>query len=133
MRSKLLAIALLLATALLFFISNRGAYKNYFEADSLDNLALAHAVGWDTILKPLVIPTVPVDNFATFYVTGWTGQGSGFNNPCQGNGDDPVPNNDAGYIVGHFIKYVDALNTGGGGPSLCDFTAFGNCVAVLTR
>jgi hypothetical protein len=77
--------------------------------------------------------TVPVDNFATFYVTGWTGQGSGFNNPCQGNGDDPVPNNDAGYIVGHFIKYVDALNTGGGGPSLCDFTAFGNCVAVLTR
>ena len=77
--------------------------------------------------------TVPVTNFATFYLTGWTGQGSGFNNPCQGNGDDPVPNNDAGIIVGHFIKYIDALNTGGGGTDLCDFTAFGNCVSVLTR
>jgi hypothetical protein len=77
--------------------------------------------------------TVPVVNFATFYLTGWTGQGSGFNNPCQGNGDDPVPNNDPGTIVGHFIKYIDSLNTGGGGPTLCDFNAFGNCVAVLTR
>jgi len=70
--------------------------------------------------------TVPVINFATFYVTGWTGQGSGFNNPCQGNGDDPVPNGDPGTIVGHFIKYIDALNTGGGGTDLCDFTSFGN-------
>jgi Flp pilus assembly protein TadG len=77
--------------------------------------------------------TVPVVNFATFYLTGWTGQGSGFNNPCQGNGDDPVPNNDPGTIVGHFIKYIDALNTGGGGTDFCDFTAFGNCVSVLTR
>jgi hypothetical protein len=77
--------------------------------------------------------TVPVINFATFYLTGWTGSGSGFNNPCQGNGDDPVPNNDPGTIVGHFIKYIDSLNTGGGGPDLCDFNAFGNCVAVLTR
>jgi Putative Flp pilus-assembly TadE/G-like len=77
--------------------------------------------------------TVPVTNFATFYVTGWTAQGGGFKNPCQGNGDDPVPNNDAGYIVGHFIKYIDALNSGGGGPTLCDFNAFGACVAVLTK
>jgi hypothetical protein len=77
--------------------------------------------------------TVPVTGFATFYVTGWTASGGGFANPCQGNGDDPVPNNDAGYIVGHFIKYVDSLNTGGGGPDLCDFNAFGNCVAVLTK
>jgi hypothetical protein len=82
--------------------------------------------------------TVPVTNFATFYVTGWTGQGQGFNNPCQGNGDDPVPNNDAGYIVGHFIKYVQVLNTGGGGPGFCQLTSggtlgSGSCVAVLTQ
>ena len=82
--------------------------------------------------------TVPVTNFATFYVTGWTGQGQGFNNPCQGNGDDPVPNNDAGYIVGHFIKYVQTLNTGGGGPGFCNLAAGGSlssgtCVAVLTQ
>jgi len=82
--------------------------------------------------------TVPVTNFATFYVTGWTGQGQGFNNPCQGNGDDPVPNNDAGYIVGHFIRYVQVLNNGGGGPGFCQLTAggalgSGSCVAVLTQ
>jgi hypothetical protein len=76
--------------------------------------------------------TVPVSDFATFYVTGWTGQGQGFNNPCQGNGDDPVPNNDAGYIVGHFIKYIDTLNPGGG-TTPCDLAAFGTCVAVMTR
>jgi Putative Flp pilus-assembly TadE/G-like len=76
--------------------------------------------------------TVPVSDFATFYVTGWTGQGQGFNNPCQGNGDDPVPNNDAGYIVGHFIKYIQTLNPGGG-TTPCDLTAFGACVAVMTR
>jgi hypothetical protein len=77
--------------------------------------------------------TVPVTDFATFYITGWTGQGQGFNNPCQGNGDDPVPNNDAGYIVGHFVKYINTLNTGGSGSSPCDLSAFGTCIAVLTR
>jgi len=76
--------------------------------------------------------TVPVSDFATFYVTGWTGQGQGFNNPCQGNGDDPVPNNDAGYVVGHFVKYIQTLNTGGG-TTACDLAAFGSCVAVMTR
>jgi hypothetical protein len=76
---------------------------------------------------------VPVTGFATFYVTGWTGQGGGANNPCQGNGDDPVPNNDGGLIVGHFIKYVQTLNNGTGGTEPCDADALGTCVAVLTR
>jgi hypothetical protein len=76
--------------------------------------------------------TVPVTDFATFYVTGWTAQGQGFANPCQGNGDDPVPNGDAGYIVGHFIKYIQ--NTGAGsGTTPCDPDAFGSCVAAMTR
>jgi hypothetical protein len=66
---------------------------------------------------------VPVIGFATFYVTGW------FSSPCGG--DDPV--RDRGYIVGHFIKYVYRLNEGGAGPDLCDFAAFGSCVAVLTE
>jgi hypothetical protein len=65
---------------------------------------------------------VPVTNFATFYVTGW------FSSPCSG--DDPVP--DKGYIVGHFIKYIYRLNNGGGSGELCDFNAFGSCIAVLT-
>ena len=71
--------------------------------------------------------------FGSFSGSGSTGQGSGFNNPCQGNGDDPVPNGDPGTIVGHFVKYVDILNTGGGGDELCDFNAFGDCVGVMTR
>ena len=44
--------------------------------------------------------SVPVIGFGHFYVTGWYGQGGGFDNPCTGNGDDPVPNNDTGLIVG---------------------------------
>jgi Flp pilus assembly protein TadG len=75
--------------------------------------------------------TVPVTGFATFYLTGWKSSGGGFVNPCEGNGDDPVA--DAGYIVGHFIKYVETFNNGGGGTQSCDFNALGTCVAVLTR
>ena len=66
---------------------------------------------------------VPVSKFATFYVTGW------FSSPCAG--DDPVP--DKGYIVGHFIKYIFALNDGGGSGQMCDFNVFGSCVAVMTE
>jgi hypothetical protein len=79
--------------------------------------------------------TVTVEDFAFFYITGWTAQGNGFKNPCQapGKGDDPVPNNDSGLIVGHFIKYVASMNSGGGSPTLCDPNGFSGCVAVLTN
>jgi hypothetical protein len=77
--------------------------------------------------------TVRVTDFATFYITGWTGSGSGFANPCEGNGDDPVPGGDKGTIVGHFIIYIDKLNTGGGSGISCSFTALGTCVLVLTK
>jgi hypothetical protein len=76
---------------------------------------------------------VPVIKLGTFYVTGWTAGGSGFKNPCEGNGDDPVTNGDAGNIVGHFIKYVFGLNNGGGSTTTCDFDSFGSCIAVLTE
>jgi hypothetical protein len=73
--------------------------------------------------------TVPVTGFATFYVTGWSqGNGGQQGDPCPN--ADPV--NGGGEIVGHFIKYIETINTGGGGP-LCDFDAFGTCVAVLTQ
>ncbi len=68
--------------------------------------------------------TVPVTGFATFYVTGWDG------GACQGQGDDPAGQ---GAIVGHYIKYVETLNNGGGGEQFCDFDALGSCVAVFTR
>jgi hypothetical protein len=75
----------------------------------------------------------PVSDFAYFYITGWTAQGAGFANPCQGNGDDPVPGNDEGLIVGHFIKHVDTLSVGGAGDTPCDLTTISGCVAVMTR
>jgi hypothetical protein len=77
--------------------------------------------------------TVPVTKLGTFYVTGWTASGSGFKNPCEGNGDDPIPGGDAGNIVGHFIKYIYGLNNGGGSTQTCDFNSFGSCIAVLTE
>lgn len=73
---------------------------------------------------------VPITNFASFYVTGFSKQGGGQGDPCPG--ADPVPTKTGGYIVGHFIKYVESINTGGGG-SACDFNSFGTCVAVLTE
>jgi hypothetical protein len=81
--------------------------------------------------------TVPVTDFATFYVTGWTGKGQGFDNPCQDNGDDPVPTDakgqpQPGVIVGHFIKYIQNTGTGSG-TQPCDPNAFGSCIAVMTR
>jgi hypothetical protein len=79
--------------------------------------------------------TVPITGFASFYITGWTpGQGQGFSNPCEGNGDDPIPGGNGGLIVGHFVRYVDSINTGGG-TDFCDLSpdAFGNCVPVLTQ
>jgi hypothetical protein len=72
---------------------------------------------------------VPVTGFATFYVTGWSqGNGGQQGDPCPG--ADAV--NGGGEITGHFIKYVESINTGGGGPA-CDFNALGTCVAVLTE
>jgi hypothetical protein len=68
---------------------------------------------------------VPVTDFATFYVTGWSGS------PCSAT-DDPIPNNDKGTLVGHFIKYVQTLSQGTG-TTACDFAAFGSCVTSMTR
>jgi hypothetical protein len=72
----------------------------------------------------------PIETFAAFYITGWADNGNGFNNPCQGNGDDTAQ---PGTIVGHFIKYVDTLNTGSTGGTSCVLNSVGECVAVLTR
>ncbi|HET8537489.1 MAG TPA: hypothetical protein VFL73_09960, partial [Solirubrobacteraceae bacterium] len=98
--------------------------------------------GWDRtdprIVKLLLVPfgsftgtgsgTVPVIDFATFYITGWEGQGNGFSNPCAAT-DDPASGK--GNIVGHFISYTDL----GGTPSSsdCDPNSLTPCIGVLTR
>jgi hypothetical protein len=75
--------------------------------------------------------TVPITNFATFYVTGWVGN-KGFANPCQAAGDDfgDIPP-ETGFIYGRFIKFIQTLPSGGGSEK-CDFDSFGACTAVLT-
>ena len=84
--------------------------------------------------------SVPVIGFGHFYVTGYTGQGGGFKNPCEAaspsnyggaNPDDPVPNGDSGLIVGHFIRFVDSV--GGDGSVACDPNSINACVIVMTR
>lgn len=78
--------------------------------------------------------SVPVVNFAMFYVTGWDQGGSG---PCGTTGAPanepfPGPGSQSGDIWGHFMKYVGALpgSTGGGA---CDFSSFSPCIPVLSE
>jgi len=79
--------------------------------------------------------TVPVTNIAVFYITGWTGQGQGFDNPCQPPGGDDLSPGPA-FIIGHFVKYAGPF-PGGGGTDPCLYDP-GNpenitpCVAMLT-
>jgi hypothetical protein len=73
---------------------------------------------------------IPVTGFAEFYITGWAKTGGGKHPAADCSGDDVPPGAD--YIVGHFVKYVDTLNSGGG-TAPCDPLKFGNCVAVLTQ
>jgi Flp pilus assembly protein TadG len=82
---------------------------------------------------------VPVRAFATFYVTGWAGD------PCitQANGtspnglaytkDDDPGSQSTGVLLGHFVKYIDTLNTKEAGSGKCELTSINRCVAVLTR
>ena len=62
------------------------------------------------------------------YVTGWAGQGEGFDNPCQERQRDEAA--EAGDIVGRFINYIEVPNRGGG-TDPCDFSAIDVCTAVL--
>jgi len=73
--------------------------------------------------------TIPITDFGTFYITGYD------SSPCTASlvadhPDDPIP--DKGTLVGHFIKYVDKLNTGGG-TTPCGSGSFGSCVPVMTK
>jgi len=72
---------------------------------------------------------VPVTGFATFYVTGWQGSGGNFVNPCIGQGDDPAPGD--GYILGHFARYLQSMDTTS--TEKCNPSVVGVCVAVMTE
>jgi len=77
---------------------------------------------------------VPVTGLAAFYISGYTGQGGGFGNPCEGDPDeDPTPG--PATIVGHFSHYVFTYpGTGtGSGCVVTDPTVTDPCIAVLTQ
>jgi hypothetical protein len=79
--------------------------------------------------------TVPIVDFAAFYVTGWEGSGSS-HNPCQDlPASDPLHDDTAqkGEIVGHFIKYIDLANPEGASEDVCDFNSLSPCVSLFTR
>lgn len=63
MKNNLLSVFLAFAALLLFSIANRGAYRNFFQADSLDNLALMQSLPYNELYRPLLIPKVSFDNF----------------------------------------------------------------------
>jgi hypothetical protein len=64
---------------------------------------------------------VPIQDFASFYVTGFPGD-SCESDPKTGNAE----------IVGHFIKYVNVVPESGTGEG-CKLESFGTCHAVLTE
>lgn len=69
--------------------------------------------------------TVPVLDFATFYVTGWDSK----IDPCKT--DDAA---EPAEVKGHFVKFVQPSNNEGStGTQACNPDAFGACVAVLTE
>jgi hypothetical protein len=80
--------------------------------------------------------TVPVTNFAIFYVTGWS-KVNGNGAYCPGD-DDPAQfaskKHDAkGYIVGHFVQYLLNLRNAEPTNEFCIPDELGACVAVLTQ
>ncbi len=84
---------------------------------------------------------LPIRTFASFYVTGWKIHGAGntincgtFNAVTNPGGNEPPPSNlpsNADAIWGHWITYTEPGGSGNGQP--CNFNAFGDCAAVLTR
>jgi len=74
----MLPAALILAALLLFAIANRGAYRNYFQSDSIDNLALAQSLEIRDLLQPLLIPKVSLNNFRPVGALFFKGMGRGF-------------------------------------------------------
>jgi len=71
--------------------------------------------------------TVPVINFAAFYITGWDGA------TCANNQAWPFPGSSSkGDIWGHFIKYV-APDPNSGGTQDCDPLSITPCIPVLVK
>lgn len=75
---------------------------------------------------------IPIRKFATFYVTGWDPSAAtcNKNEPYPGKGKKNQAN---GAIWGYWMSDTLSSGQGTGGDVPCDFTQFGDCIAVLTR
>jgi hypothetical protein len=73
--------------------------------------------------------TVPLLDFAAFYVTGWKGQNNQNVDPCPGNDNNKA---DTGTIVGYFINWVDPGGVGDPTAS-CTLDQLRPCVSSLVR
>ncbi len=117
--------------------TNPNRYPNYSDGDP--RILALYLVPYGSLNLAGSGTTVPIANFAFFYVTGWHSKGGGFDNPCAAPGasipdvfaPDTDPN-DSGVVSGYFIKYV-APNLGGGGTQPCNPDTIGGCVAVMTK
>jgi hypothetical protein len=74
---------------------------------------------------------IPIRDFAVFYVTGWS-SGKGGVKGCNNN-DPPPAGAGSGELWGHWTSITVPSGSGSGNGQQCDFTQFGNCIAVLTR
>jgi hypothetical protein len=70
--------------------------------------------------------SIPITDYAAFYVTGWSGSSCAYNQPAPPGADSQSS------IWGHFIKYIGNFSTSSGGPG-CDFTALAPCITVMTK
>ena len=76
--------------------------------------------------------TVPVIDFAAFYVTGWAGSGKSTQAPTAC-GNEVVPRENRAYIVGHFIQYVVPSGSGTPGNEQCNLSGTDLCIPVMTK
>ena len=71
--------------------------------------------------------TIPVQDFAAFYVTGWDGANCANNQPWPFSGSS-----DKGDIWGHFIKYI-APDPNASATDVCDPNGLTPCIPVLVK
>jgi hypothetical protein len=116
-------------------------YANYIAPDRTDPSATHR------IVKLFVMPygtfknvnpgneSLPVLDFAAFYVTGWAGQGNSNDDPCAGDDfthADGTPLQ-AGEVVGHFVEFTGPDEAPPDENAQCVAGQIRPCEAVLVR
>ena len=83
--------------------------------------------------EPVGRESAPIEQLATFYVTGFDGDKCALSAKEKTEGwvaDDPAPGFE---VVGHFVKYVSVLGEGSGSKCKTEATSLETCVVTLTE